>query len=205
MTLLIIARHGNTFGPRDTPTRVGARTDPPLVASGHEQARRIGQWLRDNDIIPDAVFSSKLKRTIETAQLALAQAGLERPIQSRAMFNEVDYGPDENKTEDAVIARIGEDAIRDWDDKAVVPPGWVFDPKECVANWKSFAADIAATGHACALVVTSNGIARFAPHVTGDFASFAENNKIKLSTGALGVLQFSGDRWTLLDWNLKPS
>ena len=27
MTTLIIARHGNTFGKGDTPTRVGARTD----------------------------------------------------------------------------------------------------------------------------------------------------------------------------------
>lgn len=43
---LIIARHGNTFGPDDTPTRVGARTDLPLVESGIQQARLLGTHLR---------------------------------------------------------------------------------------------------------------------------------------------------------------
>ena len=33
-TRLVVARHGNTFGPKDVVTRVGGRTDLPLVASG---------------------------------------------------------------------------------------------------------------------------------------------------------------------------
>ncbi len=51
MTTLIIARHGNTFGPEDTPTRVGAHTDLPLVKSGQEQARKIGAWLKEQNIL----------------------------------------------------------------------------------------------------------------------------------------------------------
>lgn len=205
MTILLIARHGNTFGAEDTPTRVGARTDLSLVDSGRAQAQKIGRWLKDNKYSPDAVFSSKLARTAETAQIALTEAGIDRTVQPRAIFNEVDYGPDENKTEDVVTARIGTQALLDWDEKAVVPPGWVFDPKECIENWKNFAADIVDAGYGCVLVVTSNGIARFAPYLTGDFAGFAENHKIKLSTGALGVLQSDGTRWNILDWNIKPS
>ena len=38
-TRLIIARHGNTFDAGDIPTRVGRRTDLPLVASGEAQAK----------------------------------------------------------------------------------------------------------------------------------------------------------------------
>jgi len=35
---LFIVRHGNTFDPGDTVTRVGARTDLPLSSSGRAQA-----------------------------------------------------------------------------------------------------------------------------------------------------------------------
>ncbi len=45
MTKLIIIRHGNTFNPDQTPLRVGAGTDIPLVTSGREQAKNIGLWL----------------------------------------------------------------------------------------------------------------------------------------------------------------
>ena len=75
MTTLIIARHGNTFGPDDTPTRVGARTDIPLVEKGREQAKAIGKYLREQEMIPDVVYASKLKRAIETAEIAV-QASL---------------------------------------------------------------------------------------------------------------------------------
>ena len=57
MTTLIIARHGNTFGPEDTPTRVGARTDVPLVGSGLEQGRALGRWLKAQGLRPgDCLF-----------------------------------------------------------------------------------------------------------------------------------------------------
>lgn len=204
MTTLIIARHGNTFNPGETPTRVGARTDLPLVESGKVQARAIGAWMKHHGIYPEAVYSSELSRTRETADLALKEAGYVEHIYPLAIFNEIDYGPDENKPEEAVIARIGEQAIKEWDEKAVVPQGWVFDPATCIDNWKNFARHIVDDEQSCVLVVTSNGIARFAPHLTGDFDGFAQNHKIKISTGALAVLQFDGSRWHIMDWNLKP-
>ena len=36
---LLLVRHGNTFGPGDAVTWVGAREDLPLVESGEAQAR----------------------------------------------------------------------------------------------------------------------------------------------------------------------
>jgi 2,3-bisphosphoglycerate-dependent phosphoglycerate mutase len=41
----VIVRHGNTFRAGETPTRVGARTDLPLVEE--ERARSAGRYLRD--------------------------------------------------------------------------------------------------------------------------------------------------------------
>ena len=115
MTTLIIARHGNTVGPDDIPTRVGKHTDLPLVESGQEQAKRIGSYLQENRLIPDVVYASNLQRTQETARLSIKESGVTNPIFTLDMFDEIDYGPDENKPEADVIARIGADAIAAWD------------------------------------------------------------------------------------------
>ncbi len=205
MTTLIIARHGNTFGPDEVPTRVGARTDLPLVDSGREQARKIGVWLRDHKKIPDVVYTSELQRTQETAKIAIKESGVSNPVYTLDIFNEIDYGPDENKPEDDVIARIGEEAIRNWDEKVIVPDGWKADPQAIIQNWQSFADQVRAhDDDETVLVVTSNGIARFAPHILGDFEDFAANHKIKLSTGALAVFTFRDGVWKAEEWNLKP-
>lgn len=204
MTTLIIARHGNTFGPNDTPTRVGARTDLPLVDSGKEQATKIGQYLKAHNLIPEITYSSQLKRTIETAEIALKEVGFPQPVYPLEIFNEIDYGPDENQIEDKVIERIGAQAIRDWDTQAIVPEGWQFNPQDCIQNWKNFANHIVIDEQDCIMVVTSNGVARFAPHITGNFDGFAAKNKIKLSTGALAIAEHDGHNWVIKDWNIKP-
>ena len=204
MTILIIARHGNTFEKGETPRRVGARTDLPLVDSGRIQARAIGHWLKQNKFYPEAVYSSQLQRTKETADIALKEAGYKEPVFPLAIFNEIDYGPDENKTEDAVIARIGAKAIEDWDDHATVPEGWKFDRQKCVEDWKNFAGHIVEDKQSCVMVVTSNGIARFAPHITGDFEGFKTAHPLKISTGAIGIFEYVDGRWVVRAWNIKP-
>lgn len=204
-TTLIIARHGNTFGPGDTPTRVGARTDLPLVEKGIEQAKALGRYLKENNLIPDVVYSSHLKRTREVAEIAVKESGITNPVYALDIFNEIDYGPDENKTEDEVIARIGAQAIADWDDRAFVPDGWKVDPDQIIQNWRGFANQIS-THHdnETILVVTSNGIARFAPHIAGNFEEFAAQHKIKLSTGALAILKHENGAWRIEAWNVRP-
>ncbi len=203
MTTLIIARHGNTFERHESPRRVGGRTDLPLVESGRAQARAIGAWLKRSSLYPHAVYTSDLQRTKQTAMLALQEAGYKEPIFPLKIFNEIDYGSDENKTEDDVVARIGADAIKDWDDKAIVPDGWNFNPDQCIQDWKNFAGHIVNEKQECVMVVTSNGIARFAPHITNDFDGFAAQHPLKLSTGAVCVLSHDNGQWHVLGWNIK--
>lgn len=209
MTTIIIARHGNTFNPGDTLTRVGARTDLPLVESGIEQAKKIGEYLKNNNMIPESVYTSHLQRSIETARIAISETEFSNHPFALDIFNEIDYGPDENKTENEVIARIGQDAIDAWNNDATPPPGWIVNPQEIINNWQGFANQALAHDDSfdhseTTLVVTSNGIARFAPHITGDFDGFKQNHNIKLSTGALGILKFENSHWSVLDWNVKP-
>ncbi|MEM7364302.1 MAG: histidine phosphatase family protein, partial [Pseudomonadota bacterium] len=187
MTTLIVARHGNTFGPNDTPTRVGARTDLPLVDSGRRQAERLGDYLLANDLQPDRVFTSTLQRTRMMATIALARCNLACDCEPRSTFDEIDYGPDENLPESDVVARIGQAAIDAWNERAEVPPGWQVDPMEVISNWQRFADELISLEPRVVLVVTSNGIARFAPHLTGDFEGFLARFDLKLSTGAVGI------------------
>lgn len=203
-TRLIVARHGNTFGPGDVVTRVG-RTDLPLVESGLEQGRMMGRYLKLRGMLPDVVYTSKLKRTIQTAEQMEAAAGISPPRETLEIFNEIDYGPDENKPEEDVVARLGAEALKAWDANGVVPPGWNVDPAAIVENWKAFGDEVLRKRKGqTALVVTSNGIARFAPHLTGDFEGFRERYAIKISTGALCVFEHGGSGWVCTAWNLKP-
>jgi probable phosphoglycerate mutase len=205
MTTLIIARHGNTFGPNDTVTYVGGRTDLPLVEKGVEQAKALGRYLRDNRLIPDVVYSSSLKRTQETARIAVKESGVTNPVFALDIFNEIDYGPDENRPAAEVQARIGEEALKNWDEHGIAPPGWIVDPAQIIRNWLGFADQIRAhDDNETVLVVTSNGIARFAPHITGDYEGFKAAYSPKLATGALGKFVFEGGRWVVKDWGLKP-
>jgi 2,3-bisphosphoglycerate-dependent phosphoglycerate mutase len=204
MTTLIIARHGNTFEKGEIPRRVGCRTDLPLVESGRVQATAMGAWLKRAGLRPHPIYCSDLKRTQQTAELALSEAGYKEPIYPLSIFNEIDYGPDENKTEDDVIARIGTKAIADWDEKAVVPPGWNFNPADCIENWKNFAAHMIEDEQECVMVVTSNGIARFAPYILPNFDDFAAQYPLKISTGAICVLSHDNGQWHVVGWNIRP-
>ena len=169
---LLIARHGNTLNPGEPPRRVGARTDDPLVET--EKASAIGRYLKTHDFIPDAVFSSPLKRTHQTVSIALETAGFSHiKIQTDEIFREIDYGPDENRVEDEVIARVGQEAIAAWNEQAKVPEGWLVDPAGIEQDWLAFGKRIEAQyPNGKILVMTSNGIARFSPILFGDKSQF---------------------------------
>ena len=206
MIRLIIARHGNTFNKGDVLTRVGGRTDLPLVESGKEQARMLGEYLAKVDLLPTKVYAAPLKRTMETAKGALEAAGMANmAVEPLNIFTEIDYGPDENKPEDEVVARVGQKAIDDWNAFAKVPDGWKVDPKEIIGNWKAFANSLVkGKDNTTTMVVTSNGIARFAPYITGNFDAFAASHDIKIGTGCLAVFHFGATEWVCDSWNVKP-
>lgn len=207
MTRLIIVRHGNTFDKGEVCLRVGCKTDLPLSSSGREQAILLGKYLKLKSIIPNKVFTSELKRTYQTAEIALEEAGISVNIEKNKIFNEIDYGPDEAKTEDEVIARIGKEALEKWDKDAIVPDGWVFDSKKTIQNWCDFSKMIEDKyTDETTMIFTSNGIARFSPYLTGDFENFSKNYNIKISTSALCIFEknHNDEFWKVTDWNIKP-
>ncbi len=200
---LIIARHGNTFAAGETPRRVGGRTDLPLVESGEAQAHKLASWLKAQKLQPQSIFAGPLQRTQRMAEIVKQDLALDTIIHTRDFLRELDYGPDENQPEDAVKARIGEQALKDWETSAVVPDGWVVNPAQIQQDWLDFATTLENTP---ALVVTSNGIARFAHALTGDMDASGAEHGLKLATGALSVFRKEPGSvsWQLVHWNLRP-
>ncbi|MFA7275780.1 MAG: histidine phosphatase family protein [Pseudobdellovibrionaceae bacterium] len=199
-TRLIIARHGNTFSEGQTPTRVGARTDLPLVESGENQALKLGHHLLAARLVPHHIFTSTLKRTIDTARLASLAMGYEGTREPSPIFDEVDYGAQENLPEPDVIAQLGTDVLAQWDKKGVMPEGWLPRPATIITQWQEFLTRcVSDHANQTVLVVTSNGIARFAlaliPH--------GEDYSLKLATGAYGILEYDGE-WSIAGWNIRP-
>lgn len=202
---LIVARHGNTFTPDETPRRIGARTDLPLVAGGHAQAKKLGAYLKANNLLPDVVYTSRLLRTVETAQGALDEAGLKRAIHRSDLFDEIDHGPDENMPDPEIVARIGDRAFHLWERENVMPRDWSPQPDVLRRRWFEFAKHCEkAHDNQTVLVVTSNGIARFSPMVANNAADILHGKASKMATGALSILEGSGGLWMISHWNVRP-
>lgn len=206
LSRLIIARHGNTFAPHDVVTRLGV-TDAPLVEKGMQQAAALGAWLMRHDTIPDVMITSALQRTREMGRIAAEVMGRDIPQHIDARLNEIDYGVDENQPEAQVIARIGADAIRAWDEEMLLPEGWHADINAIICGWHDMAQAARAATHRTTLVITSNGIARFAPHITGDMEGFRAHYPLKMATGAVSsfVWDESCGRWQCEYWNERPA
>ena len=83
-------RHGETYFNRFA--RLQGWSDTPLTEKGEMDAKKIGQVLADLRI--DYLFSSDLKRAVDTARLLIADhltATVKEPIQKK-FFREVFYG-----------------------------------------------------------------------------------------------------------------
>ena len=212
-TILAIARHGNTFSPGEPPRRVGAGTDLPLTE--RNRGRCIGRYLRDKGLIPTGVYAAPLLRTVQTAESATEVMGLKIDVVTLSDFVEIDYGPDENKTEEEVELRLGggdrdkgKAIIDEWNKRATVPEGWNANPRRIIDAWLDFAENTVVRLHRneTALLVTSNGIIRFAPYLTGGFENFARKHDIKVATGSICIFEKNDDEifWRCLAWGLKP-
>ncbi|MEP1145159.1 MAG: histidine phosphatase family protein [Henriciella sp.] len=204
MTTIYVVRHGNTFDKGDTITRVGAKTDLPLSVSGTAQAEALATHFEG--LAPQGfhvAYCSPLLRTRQTAEAILSVQPGGIALETLEFLREVDYGPDENRPEEEVVARIGEEALRAWDEHAVPPPGWEIDPEQLKAAWRDLFVALGKTSsNKPVLIVTSNGIARFLLDAVTTYQT--EPASIKLKTGAYGTMRVSDETVTLINWNVRP-
>jgi broad specificity phosphatase PhoE len=117
-TRLLLVRHGaTTLSAED---RFAGSTDVALSDEGRHQAARLGERLADDRI--SAVYSSPMRRTIETAAIIAAPHQLSAV--TRPGLREIDHGHWEGLTRHEVEERFGEEYTR-WeaDPFTVAPDG----------------------------------------------------------------------------------
>ncbi|MBR9825191.1 MAG: histidine phosphatase family protein [Alphaproteobacteria bacterium] len=200
MAKLLLARHGNTFGPGDKVVWVGANEDLPLVARGEEQAHELGDALRAAKLVPTRIISGPLKRTRRAAEIVKSLCGFTGEIEIDQRLKEIDYGSWGGKSNEEIEAQFGLDALTEWDTHHRRPDGVDWSPSDAdlKANALAAMAD-AVTETGFALVITSNGILRYMHSaLTGDDA----NAKVK--TGYCCAAEITGTSGARLFWNEKP-
>jgi broad specificity phosphatase PhoE len=103
---ITLVRHGETVG--QSSIRYYGATDLPLSELGREQMRRVAEALGQERF--DAVFSSRLRRSAEAAELI---AGGRAPVRAVAGFDEVNFGRWEGWTREEIAER-DPDNYRMW-------------------------------------------------------------------------------------------
>lgn len=131
--------------------------------------------------------------------------GVSRALHRSDLFNEIDYGPDENHTEDMVATRIGAAAYNAWEQQGIMPRDWAPQPEIIRKNWQDFVKHCQ-TAHddQTVLVVTSNGIARFAPDIANNADDIVPDDKRKMGTGNVSLFEGDAGIWLLVSWNHRP-
>jgi 2,3-bisphosphoglycerate-dependent phosphoglycerate mutase len=92
-----------------------------LSPKGEEEARTAGEKLRGRKI--DEVFTSVLKRAIDTTNLALETAGISEPPTTRdAALNERMYGDLQGLNKAEAAKKWGDEQIKIWRRSYDIPP-----------------------------------------------------------------------------------
>jgi 2,3-bisphosphoglycerate-dependent phosphoglycerate mutase len=100
-------------------------TDVELVEEGREEARKAGTELKEKGIIFDVVFTSTLKRAIETTEIALNEAGQGDLIADMIKHDDLrerDYGDLTGLNKDVMREKFGEEQVHIWRRSYDVPP-----------------------------------------------------------------------------------
>lgn len=200
MKTIIIVRHGNTFEPHETPRRIG-HTDLPLTDYGQEQIVQVSNSLKSNNLNPTLVLSSPLKRAQLSAQILANSFNISHPIQLEADLTEIHYGPDENQTDEVIRARIGS-ALADWNEHSLLPNDWPETKESLMSRWDRLieVCEKHLMDHSTVVLVTSQGIARFAPFVI-DITPSLHSHSYRLNTAHYSLIQKKQASWEITQWN----
>jgi probable phosphoglycerate mutase len=202
---LILARHGNTFGPDDMVRWIGARTDQPLVDDGRAQAAEIGAALASMHMRPARILAAPLSRTMESARLAAAAAGCSLAlIEIEPRLLEIDYGAWEGLAADQIRATRGAQEIDAWEQEGVWPQDAGWSPTEAQLRLRSEAM-LASLRASIAdgdtlLLVTSGGVLRCIGEICG-----RDRKAAKMRTGSLSILEPAPHGFSIALWNARPS
>jgi 2,3-bisphosphoglycerate-dependent phosphoglycerate mutase len=119
MPKLILLRHGESQW--NLENRFTGWIDVPLSPKGVEEARRAGELLKDVPI--DKLYTSVLKRAIDTANIALeVRGGPPLPTERDQALNERHYGDLQGLNKAETAKQYGDEQVHIWRRSYDVPP-----------------------------------------------------------------------------------
>ncbi|WGW12093.1 histidine phosphatase family protein [Saxibacter everestensis] len=198
---LILVRHGQT------PSNVDGLLDtavpgPSLTPLGFEQAAKLPVALRDEPI--ESIYASTQHRAQQTAAPLAETLGL--TVEVRDGLREVDAGDLAMKGDFDSVAQYMS-AIFAWsagDYSARLPGGE--SGESTMRRYDEAIAEVAASGHACATVVSHGAVIRMwvAARAANVDATFVEVNAIR-NTGIVILEGTPEEGWMLESWMGTPS
>jgi 2,3-bisphosphoglycerate-dependent phosphoglycerate mutase len=126
---LILLRHGHSEW--NAKNLFTGWVDVDLNDQGREEARRGGELLAEKGLLPDILYTSRLKRAINTANIALNEADRGWIDVKRSWrLNERHYGALQGKDKAQTLAEFGEEQFMEWRRSYDVPPPPLADESE---------------------------------------------------------------------------
>ena len=118
---IILLRHGESEW--NAKNLFTGWVDVALSDKGRAEAARGGQLLKEANLLPDVLHTSLLTRAINTADIALASAGVVGiPIKRSWRLNERHYGALQGKDKAATLKEYGAEQFQLWRRSFDVPP-----------------------------------------------------------------------------------
>jgi len=126
---LILLRHGHSEW--NAKNLFTGWVDVDLNERGVEEGRRAGELLRESGLLPDVLYTSRLKRAIRTANLALDVADRAWIDVKRSWrLNERHYGALQGKDKAQTLEEFGAEQFQTWRRSFDVPPPELSDDSE---------------------------------------------------------------------------
>lgn len=205
---LILARHGNTFGPNDPVVWAGSQNDLPLVKEGISQAEKLAEAFIIQKFIPSAIYSSPLLRTREFAEIIARKLNLSVSFTVDPRLNEIDYGQWTGLTNEQITCRFGRAALEAWNHNCIWPDegNWGETPQKVAEEVISFIRDLS-TKHAeneKILVITSNGRLRYFLALNPlEFKIRIVERNFKVKTGHICKIYVQKEQASIPLWNIS--
>ena len=118
---LILLRHGQSTWNKEN--LFTGWVDVPLSEVGRAEAKRAGELLVSAGLLPDILYTSVLKRAIQTANIALDAADRDWIDVKRSWrLNERHYGALQGRNKAQTLAEFGEEQLMTWRRSFDVPP-----------------------------------------------------------------------------------
>jgi 2,3-bisphosphoglycerate-dependent phosphoglycerate mutase len=118
---LVLLRHG--YSEWNAKNLFTGWVDVDLNAQGESEARRGGELLKEQGLLPDVVHTSVLRRAIRTAEIALHTADRHWiPVRRSWRLNERHYGALQGKDKKQTLQEFGEEQFMLWRRSYDVPP-----------------------------------------------------------------------------------